>query len=238
MRILIIDDHALIREGIALMIKRIQPQAELWLANSCASGLEITAAQMIDFIFLDLNLPDQPGFVALEMFREKYASTPVVVVSAQEDRATVLKALELGAKAFVPKSADSARLHGAIEALLDGRIYLPESITGADAFPASAGNTSGAWALTERQKEVLALILMGLPNKLIARRLNIVESTVKIHVSAILRELKVASRTQALIAVARYGIRLPMPPSEASSGPAPAPAAAHDASGSHSPACS
>lgn len=233
MRILIIDDHALIREGIALMIKRIQPQAQLWQANTCASGLEIAAAQAIDFVFLDLNLPDQPGFVALEMFKEKYASTPVVIVSAQEDRNTVLKALELGAKAFVPKSADSARLHGAIEALLDGRIYLPESITGADAFPASAGNVSSAWALTERQKEVLALIIMGLPNKLIARRLNIVESTVKIHVSAILRELKVASRTQALIAVAKYGIRLPMPPSETPAAPVPASAAAHGAGGEH-----
>lgn len=233
MRILIIDDHALIREGIALMIKRIQPQAQLWQANTCASGLEIAAAQAIDFVFLDLNLPDQPGFVALEMFKEKYASTPVVIVSAQEDRNTVLKALELGAKAFVPKSADSARLHGAIEALLDGRIYLPESITGADAFPASAGNVSSAWALTERQKEVLALIIMGLPNKLIARRLNIVESTVKIHVSAILRELKVASRTQALIAVAKYGIRLPMPPSEIPAAPVPASAAAHGAGGEH-----
>ena len=196
------------------------------------------AAAGLDGVLLDLNLPDQPGFVALESFREKYASTPVVVVSAQEDRATVLKALELGAKAFVPKSADSARLHGAIEALLDGRISLPESITGNDAFPAPASNAPCEWALTERQKEVLALILMGLPNKLIARRLNIVESTVKIHVSAILRELKVASRTQALIAVAKYGIKLPMPLPEASSDPAPVPAPTHAAGSSHSPACS
>lgn len=214
MKILIIDDHALIREGIALMIKRIQPQAELWLANSCAAALEIADSQAIDFIFLDLNLPDQPGFVALELFREKHASTPVVIVSAQEDRATVLKALELGAKAFVPKSADSMRMHEALDILLDGRIYLPESILGGDTYANGAGSApvagNGHWSLTERQKEVLALIILGLPNKLIARRLNIVESTVKIHVSAILRELKVASRTQALIAVAKYGIKLPM----------------------------
>ncbi len=213
MKILIVDDHALIREGIAIMIKRIQPQSELWQANSCASALEIAATEAIDFVFLDLNLPDQPGFVALELFKERHALMPVVVVSAQEDRNTVLKALELGAKAFVPKSADSERMRSAIEALLDGRVYLPESILGTEALPHAAAGTaeaSGNWSLTERQKEVLALIIMGLPNKLIARRLNIVESTVKIHVSAILRELKVASRTQALIAVARYGIKLPM----------------------------
>ncbi|HJV52269.1 MAG TPA: response regulator transcription factor [Noviherbaspirillum sp.] len=210
MKILIVDDHALIREGIAIMIKRIEPQSELWQANSCTEALEIAATQAIDFVFLDLNLPDQPGFVALELFKERHALMPVVVVSAQEDRTTVLKALELGAKAFVPKSADSERMRNAIEVLLDGRVYLPESILGSDAPPHAAPGAPGNWSLTERQKEVLALIIMGLPNKLIARRLNIVESTVKIHVSAILRELKVASRTQALIAVAKYGIKLPM----------------------------
>lgn len=211
MNILIIDDHALIREGISLMIKRIRPDAALWQACSCAEGLRLAASQEFDFVFLDLQLPDGSGLSALEQFRKDHALMPVIVISAQEDRATVMQALECGAKAFVPKSTDAARMQNAIVMLLDGRVYLPDCVLGADAAArALPTQLSASWSLTERQKEVLALIIMGLPNKLIARRLNIVESTVKIHVSAILRELKVASRTQAIIAVAKYGIKLPV----------------------------
>jgi DNA-binding NarL/FixJ family response regulator len=209
MNVLIVDDHPLIREGIAMMVKAIQPDAGVWVANSCASGIEVAARQAIDLTFLDLQLPDQPGFVALECFRECHALMSIVVISAQEDRATVMHALELGAKAFIPKSADSARMRCAVEALLDGQVYLPESVLGPG--PRGAEHEGAEeWHLTERQQEVLALLIKGLSNKMIARKLNIVESTVKIHVSAILRELKVATRTQALVTVARHGVRLPL----------------------------
>ena len=206
MKILIIDDHALIREGIAVMVQAIKPDTEILQAGSCAEGLTIAAQHDFDFAFLDLQLPDQPGFVALEKFREQYPSMSVIVISGLEDKATVLQALDLGAKAFVPKSSDSGKIRDAIRVLLEGRIYLPESVTGVQG---SVEPSPPSWNLTPRQQEVLALLLDGLPNKLIARRLAIEESTVKIHVSAILRELKVASRTQALIAVARSRATLP-----------------------------
>lgn len=214
MNVLIIDDHPLIREGIAIMVKKIQPDAGVLVANSCASGIDLASRYEIDIAFLDLQLPDQPGFVALESFRECQPLMSAVVVSAQEDRTTVMHALELGAKAFIPKSVDSAKMRAALEALLDGRVYLPESVLGSDPSRGPHGTSvheaEPEWNLTERQKEVLALLVKGLSNKLIARKLNIVESTVKIHVSAILRELKVATRTQALVEVARRGIKLPL----------------------------
>ena len=115
----------------------------------------------------------------------------------------MLRALELGARSFVPKSLDADRLRAVLTEVLDGQVTLPASVV-VDAADAGAGG----WQLTDRQLEVLRLVVAGLPNKLIARRLDIAESTVKIHVSAILRALRVGSRTQALIAVARSGIRL------------------------------
>lgn len=213
MNVLIIDDHALIREAIALIIKTIRPDAGVWLAENSDAGMSLAAEQKIDVAFLDLQMPNQPGFVALEKFKQQHELMSVVVVSAFEDTATILRALEMGAKAFIPKSTDSCKMRLAIEAVLDGKVYLPENVLTSDAFPVlqyAHMNVREPWSLTERQKEVLALLLLGLSNKLIARKLNIVESTVKIHVSAILRELKVASRTQALVAVARHGIKLPM----------------------------
>lgn len=210
MKILIIDDHALVREGIALVLRSLRPEAVIVQADNCQSGIEAARREAFDMVLLDLQLPDMPGFVALERFRSEHASLPVVVVSGLEDRDTVLRTLDMGAKAFVPKSADSSKIRHALEALLDGRVYLPDSVVGAGAGVApQAVRPESNWNLTDRQREVLALVVAGLPNKLIARKLVIAESTVKIHVSAILRELRVTSRTQALIAVARSGVRLP-----------------------------
>ena len=209
MDILIIDDHALVREGIAMVIHSLSPEAAIVQAETGGAGIEAARRQRFDLVLLDLQLPDMQGFDALERLRREHQSTPCVVVSGREDRDTVMKALDLGAKAFVPKSADSAKVRMAMQALLEGRVYLPDSVVGGIAAGENAAaRPPSAWNLTARQREVLALVVEGLPNKLIARRLDIVESTVKIHVSAILRELRVTSRTQALIAVARAGVRL------------------------------
>jgi len=215
MRILIIDDHALVREGVALVLRSLRPDAEIVQADSCQRGIDAAKAQAFDLVLLDLQLPDMPGFVALERFRAEHQGLPVVVVSGLEDRDTVVRTLDLGAKAFVPKSAEASRIRGALEAVLEGKVVLPESVMGV-----AAERPASPWNLTDRQTDVLALLVAGLPNKLIARRLDIAESTVKIHVSAILRELKVTSRTQALIAVARAGVRLepPAPPQKGPGG--------------------
>jgi DNA-binding NarL/FixJ family response regulator len=202
MNILVVDDHALIREGMVGMIRSLAPEARVEQADRCDSALEMARRGHFDLMLLDLQLPDRPGFVALEHCRTEHPETAVVVVSGQEDRETVLRALDLGAKSFIPKSTDVARLREALAVVLAGGVYLPESV----GAPGAAAPIP--WPLTPRQVEVLALVVAGLPNKLIARRLDIAESTVKIHVSVILRELKVTSRTQALIAVAKAGVRL------------------------------
>ncbi|MEC4718018.1 response regulator transcription factor [Noviherbaspirillum sp. CPCC 100848] len=213
MNVLIVDDHALIREGIAMMVRSIRPEAGVWLANTASAGLEIARSQSIDYAFLDLQLPDASGFDALQSMKRRNEMMSVVVVSAQEDRPTVLRALEMGASAFVPKSANSDEIRTVVQNLFDGKVCLPDSVLAPDARASTGAARSlpneAQWNLTERQKEVLALLVLGLSNKMIARRLDIVESTVKIHVSAILREMKVATRTQALLEVARRGVSLP-----------------------------
>lgn len=213
MKILIVDDHSLVREGIVAMIRNFKPDAFIAQADTCAGAILQARHEIFDLMFLDLHLPDQPGMVALQRMRESYPAMPVVIISGQEDKATVMKTLDLGAKSFVPKSSDSNKVRLAIETVLNGRIYLPESALGGVASPPLTGGASQnmPWALTDRQVDVLALLVAGLPNKLIARRLGIVESTVKIHVSAILKELKVASRTQAIIAVSKAGVQMNMP---------------------------
>lgn len=213
MKILIVDDHSLVREGIATIVSSIAPGALIAQAGTCEAAIIALRHEIFDLVLLDLNLPDQPGFVALQRMREHYPATPVAIISGQEDRATVIKALDLGAKSFLPKSADGARARAALETVLSGRVYLPESAVGPRAeTPARFDDqTPLPWPLTHRQADVLALLVAGMPNKLIARRLDIAESTVKIHVSAILKELKVASRTQAIIAVSKAGVRLTLP---------------------------
>ncbi len=209
MKILLVDDHPMVREGIAAIIRGIRPDLEISHAGTAAQGLAEAQRETFELALLDLNLPDMPGMSALQTLREQHPDLPVVVVSGAEDRDTVLKALDLGAKAFIPKSSDPQRVRQALTAVLSGHIFLPDTVTSALGTGAGLPKGSPSWALTERQLEVLSLLVAGLPNKLIARRLQIAESTVKIHVSAVLRELRVASRTQAIIAVARANIRLP-----------------------------
>jgi DNA-binding NarL/FixJ family response regulator len=206
MKVLAIDDHVLIREGIVSILRALHPGINVGVADTCAAGLARGMSEPWDLILLDLQLPDQSGFSALEQFRRARPETPVVIMSALEDRATVVKCLDLGAKAYLPKSSDAAKIRFALSHLLGGGIHIP-NVTSFSARPLAQNPTEMPWNLTDRQVEVLKLVMDGLSNKLIARKLDIAESTVKIHVSAVFRELQVNSRTQALLAVAKSGVK-------------------------------
>jgi DNA-binding NarL/FixJ family response regulator len=216
MKILVVDDHVLIREGMRTVLQQLDASIEVLEAGTCADALA-AANQHRDLalILLDIMLPGTSGLDALASFREHHAGIPVVVVSGSESRDDVMRAIEGGAMGFIPKSQPSRVMLNVLRLVLAGGVYLPVEILG-PADPPLAGSprsssterTPADLGLTPRQSEVLALMIQGKPNKLICRELGIAEGTTKIHVTAILTALGVSNRTQAVIAVSRLGLKL------------------------------
>lgn len=213
MKVLLVDDHALIREALRSVFADVRPQAEVLDAVGRAQALELAELHRhIALIVLDLALPDGNGLDLLMELRAYLPSVIVVVLSASSDPGTVAKALRLGAQGFIPKSAPYAVMIAAFQLVLAGGIYVPAEILTAvrdavtddllTASPDGQDQDLGSLALTERQREVLALLVQGKSNKLICRELQIAEPTVKNHITAILKALKVSSRTEAMAAVA------------------------------------
>ena len=218
MRILVVDDHPLMAEALGLAMRTLDRATEVESAGNLRAALERATQVGFDLCLLALRLPDCSGLEALERMRESLPALPVVVVSGSDDPASVLAALDLGAMGYIPKTSPRDVLLGAVRLVASGGIYVPVEALKTRAAaepgpPAAASGVAGARTATDlglssRQWEVLELLLKGLPNKLIARKLDISENTTKIHVSAVLRALGVATRTQALIAANRLGLRL------------------------------
>ncbi len=219
-KILVIDDHALIRDAVRGVVKELDGEAAVFEAADCIQARRsIDRHPDIELILLDLTLPDQDGFDLLADLRERYPSISVVVLSAHDDRGSVVKALDLGALGFIPKSAPREVMLSALRLILAGGIYIPPQILApAQAVVTTTRTASASRApavspadlgVTGRQLEVLALVARGKSNKAICRALDLAEPTVKKHVTAILRALKVTNRTEAVIAVGELGWQLP-----------------------------
>ncbi|MBS0506706.1 MAG: response regulator transcription factor [Proteobacteria bacterium] len=211
MTILLIDDHALFRDGVALLLRELDPAVQVLHAANLGQALAALDADLgIDLILLDLILPGAHGFQALEAIRERHPGVPLVMLSSQEDQVTVLRAIQLGAMGFIPKSASSQQMFDALRTVLAHGIYVPPlNLAGIVlAVPAQPRTSPAELGLTPRQTEVLRLILEGKPMKLIARELGLSHNTAKTHVSAVLRALCVTTRTQAIVAASRMGLVL------------------------------
>ncbi len=220
MKILVVDDHILIREALRGVLKELRSDAVVLEASDGGQGMQLMAEHAdINLVLLDLNLPDRDGFSMLAELRERYLATSVVVLSGQQDRGSVVKALDLGALGFIPKSAPREVMLAALELVFAGGIYIPpEILSRHEPMPTQDPPAPSAEAsrrlpkdlgLTERQLEVLALIMRGKSNKAISRVLDVAEPTVKNHITAILKALKVSNRTEAVISVLRSGWELP-----------------------------
>ncbi|MFT3779930.1 MAG: response regulator transcription factor [Ottowia sp.] len=211
MRILLVDDHALFRDGVALLLRELDPVVQVWHAANLDEALAALAGGAgIELILLDFILPGIHGLPALEALRERHPGVPVVMLSSQEDQITVLRAIQLGAMGFIPKSASSDQMFDALRTVLAHGIYVPPLSLAGIALPKPARpRTSPAeLGLTPRQTQVLRLILEGKPMKLIASELGLSHNTAKTHVSAVLRALAVTTRTQAIVAANRMGLVL------------------------------
>jgi len=215
LKLLVVEDHVLVREGLVQTLRQLADEVSIFEAADCdCAGALLEKEQDFDLVLLDLGLPGVDGLTGLGIFRRRYPAIPVVIVSAYDDAHTVNRALKNGASGFVPKAYSSDRLLAALQEVLDGRIFTPEQMMpvnlGADLPHTPIGGRAepAEFGLTERQAEVLALMARGKSNREIAEHLGLTEGTVKIHITAIFKALGVSSRTQALVAVARYGITL------------------------------
>ncbi|MDP2870144.1 response regulator transcription factor [Methyloversatilis sp.] len=199
--ILVIDDHALVREGLAQTLSRLGGALSVIEATGAAHALTlIDERDDIDLVITDLIMPGMNGFSLLATLRERDPSLPVLVVSALCDRPTVSRAMRQGASGFVSKGDSGAQLVAAVREVLDGNLYTPPARTKVVDAPATNG-------LTRAQQRVLLLLAEGCSNREIAESLGLAEGTVKVHVSRILSAYKVGSRSQLLIALAREQTR-------------------------------
>lgn len=226
LKILIVDDHPLIRDSMRACLPQLGHDIAVLEARTGVEALELARDHPdLDLLLLDLGLPGTDGLATLTEFRTRYPAIPVVVLSAVEDPETMRETLRRGAMGFVPKSAAVQVMLSALRLVLSGGVYVPPQLL--DAGPSSRSphpphvsnrspqttrpRTPADIGLTERQAQVLALMIHGKPNKIIARELGISEMTVKAHVTAILRILDVSNRTEAVVAVNALGLRLDEP---------------------------
>jgi DNA-binding NarL/FixJ family response regulator len=225
MKVLLIDDHPLILSALQTIIQGLGEHVNVVAASTACQARELLMSDAdFDLVLLDLQLGDADGFDVLVEFRAAYPALPVVVVSASDRSSDVIRSIDMGAMGFVPKRASNATLFEALHLVMSGGIYVPPMAMGferadqsgdphrlpdalnhvRDSAQASSFQTPldlSSLGLTPRQNEVLGLLLQGKPNKLIARDLSLSVETVKDHVAAVLRALKVSSRTQAVLAV-------------------------------------
>ena len=206
LRLLLVDDHPLFREALASTIALAFPGAELHEADGIRGACEILECHpAIDLTLLDLTMQGVAGFDGLVTIRARFPRVPILIVSGLEEPRIMHEAVRHGAAGFVPKAVDKATLTRAISEVLNGALFLPPDLA-APPPPARPGRkpplAERVARLTPQQMRVLAMIRQGKLNKQIAHELQVGDSTVKAHVSEILRKLEVISRTQIVIETA------------------------------------
>ncbi|MBT9568530.1 MAG: response regulator transcription factor [Thiobacillus sp.] len=206
MKTLLADDHPLMREGVRQVLAQLEPPVEIIDAHDYPSLFAQTAAHAdLDLAVVDLNMPGFVGMQGITQFRSRFPDVPLVVLSASESPTDIRSALEAGALGYIPKAASTAVMLSALRQVLSGDLYMPTCLgDGGLHAPAAADFTDLQHSgLTARQLEVARLLAQGCTNKAIAGMLSMSESTVKVHIAAIFRALKVSNRTEAVLAIQR-----------------------------------
>ena len=203
LRILLADDHEMVRLAMRHALASLADEVE-WLEAANAGDVERLAASDPDLALLDLHMPGSDGVPWIGRLRAHWPTLPVIVVSAEESPPLVRELIGCGVAGFIPKSDTAVVILQAVRLVLSGGTYAPLRLLGGGLPSAANGEAarpaSSELGLTQRQREVLALLARGLPNKRIARELGLSEGTVKVHLLSIFRALEVSNRTEAVVA--------------------------------------
>ena len=209
MKVILADDHALFRDGFALLLQQHEPNVQCYVGSSFDDALILLQTHSdADILLLDLNMPGMHGVSSVHEVQQKYPGVPVIILTAEESRSQMEALLATGAAGYIPKSSSALVMVSAIRLVMAGGIYVPPQLLGGglSAPPRGAAGLEGAAHLTERQLQVLRLLAAGKSNKLICRELNLGEGTIKVHLSAIYRALNVTNRTEAAMEAQRRGL--------------------------------
>jgi DNA-binding NarL/FixJ family response regulator len=210
--IVIADDHPLVRGALRQAVAGAIPEATIKETGDLDQlSRQLETNPETDLVLLDLSMPGMRGFSGLFYLRAQYPNVPIVIVSANEDRAVMRRCIEIGAAGFIPKTTEMDVMRQAIRAILAGATWVPRDLELVATNDKASGDiVRRLGSLTPQQMRVLMMVSEGLLNKQIAYELSVSEATVKAHVSAILQKLGVESRTQAVIAAAKIELAQPM----------------------------
>jgi DNA-binding NarL/FixJ family response regulator len=189
MKIIVIDDHALFRDGLKYVLDALDDDICIFEACSSAASIQVLKENPnMDLVLVDLNMPVETGFAVLENCRNLYPTMPVVVVSGSSQQQDIQQAMDMGAMGYIQKNMTGKVMLNILQIILSGELYFPQAKLNAIKPQ-----------FTPRQLQVLEQMFEGLSNKVIAANMDIAESTIKMHVTAILKKLVVTNRTQAAI---------------------------------------
>ncbi len=208
MKVILVDDHVLFREGLALLLNAVDPEVEVVHAGSIAQALlRLSASPSPDLVLLDMGLPLLGGIEGLRAVRAQAENVPVVVLSGADEPVLIRACIEAGAMGFIPKTSDARTLMLALRRVFAGEVYLPPV---AEVYARNADASTrmvDVLGLTPRQRDVLAALVQGKSNRSIAVELGISELTVKSHMTVLMQVLGVSSRTEAVYAVRNLKMR-------------------------------
>jgi DNA-binding NarL/FixJ family response regulator len=205
LKVLIADDHPMVRDALARTLRLVEPAAQVIEADDFAAAEAALLQHMPTLALVDLHMPGMHGVEGVRRLRLRFGAVPLLVASGEDDPAVIRATFAAGAVGFLPKSETPEVLQQAIRLVLGGGTYMPSQAL-ADLRNGQAPPRPDTSGLTPRQMDVLKSLMRGQPNKLIARELGLTEGTVKIHIAAILRALQARNRTEAVVVARRLGI--------------------------------
>ncbi len=201
MKILVVDDHALFREGLVYMLGKLETETTIIEANNYEEAVALLESHLdLDLALFDLSMPGKDGFSLLDYCRKQFPLVSVVILSASKNSADLSRAIKAGALGFIPKDTTSKVMLSALQLIMTGERYIPASMS----LQPQLNDIDNA--LTPRQQQVASMMMKGFSNKKIALEIGIAEATIKMHVTSIFKRLGVQNRTEATLAMQQLGM--------------------------------